>query len=615
MTTVLSAPQTAAPAAGAPHSSPDDEVRLLSSENEELRALLALQGDLGRDATPHEILQEVVGQIRAALGCDRCYALLWDGARQRFTPAAVAGLDDRAVAALKQLELSRGEIPALDRALRRAAAREPGDTAQLVAVEDAAAGPLFPPGVADALGLGALLVLPIRGLGREPLGVMLFDFDHAPGAPSPLTPARRRLAGAVVGQLTLLLENATLYAQLRRRTRRLEDLTEIGIGLAAHASSEPAAVFTHLYPYVAEVVDGGQPVLALLDERRTTATIWGARPDQPFAPSVGVPLGDDLLSATLRGGRQAMRATPEAIGPAGALPPGLEGATARPGAAICLPLRLRRRTFGALAVLGPRPGAFTAEQTEYLTTIAAQAAVTLEHGRLYGVLQAKGEVRRRLLDKTLQAQESERKHLVDGLLDGALQELASCTYRLDLCSRLLELGKHDRCREELGLARAQLADRIRELREVAVGLRPSALDNLGLQSVLRDELAAFGARHGLTTEFHATFKDRLAGPVETRAYRIAQELLANVRRHAAATTVAVELHTRGDTVILSVADDGRGFDTGLTLAESRGMGLHAIREQAELLGGAVRVQSRPGFGTRVDVILPRHAPGNGEGGA
>lgn len=614
MTTTLSL-QSTAPPAGASHPSPDDAVRLLRSENEELRALLALQGELGRDATPHEILQEVVGQIHAALGCDRCYALLWDGARQRFTPAAVAGLDDRAVAALKQLELSRAEIPALDDALRAPAAREPGDTAQLVAIEDAAAGPLFPPGVVAALGLGALLVLPIRGLGREPLGVMLFDFDRAPGAPSPLTPARRRLAGAVVGQLTLLLENATLYAQLRRRTRRLEDLNEIGIGLAAHASSEPAAVFTHLYPFVAEVVDGGQPVLALLDERRTTATIWGASPGQPFAPRAGVALGDDLLSTTLRGGRQAIRATPQAIGPAGALPPGLDGAPLCPGAAICLPLRLRRRTFGALAVLGPRPGAFTNDQVEYLNTIAAQAAVTLEHGRLYGVLQAKGEVRRRLLDKTLQAQEVERKKLVDGLLDGALQELASCTYQLDFCIRLSELGKHDRCREELGQARAQLAERIKNLREVAVGLRPSALDNLGLQSVLRDELAAFGAEHGLATEFHATFKERLASPLETRAYRIAQELLANVRRHAAATTVAVELHTRGDTVILSVADDGRGFDTGLTLAESRGMGLHAIREQAELVGGAVRVQSRPGLGTRVDVILPRHAPEDGEGGA
>jgi signal transduction histidine kinase len=242
---------------------------------------------------------------------------------------------------------------------------------------------------------------------------------------------------------------------------------------------------------------------------------------------------------------------------------------------------------------------------EFLGTVAAQTAVTLEHGRLNGLLRARGEVRQRLLDQTLQAQEAERKHLVDGILDGALQELASCSYRLDLCLRLSELGQHDRSREELRQTRRQLAERIEELRATVAALRPSSLDHLGLQSVLRDELASFGASHGIRAEFRARVKERLAPAVETRAYRIAQELLNNVRRHAGASLVRVELLSRGDDVILSISDNGQGFDAEEALSSQQGMGLHGVREQAELLGGTVRVQSRRGAGTRVDVAFPR----------
>jgi len=220
-------------------------------------------------------------------------------------------------------------------------------------------------------------------------------------------------------------------------------------------------------------------------------------------------------------------------------------ATLAPQSAVYLPLRLRRRTFGALAVVSGRPYAFATEQIEFLTTVAAQTAVTLEHGRLYGVLRAKGEVRRKLLDQTLQAQEAERKALVDGVLDGALQELASCSYRLDLCIRLSELGQHDRCRDELGQTRRQLAERIEDLRTMVGSLRPSNLDLLGLQSVLRDELTAFQQQTGIQTTFQGRFKERLASPIETRAYRMAQELLANVRRHSRAKTVNVELRSLG----------------------------------------------------------------------
>lgn len=595
----------------APGAGGGDESPLLRSENAELRALLAIQRDLSHGSTPKEVLQEVVGQVHAALGCDRTYALLWDRGSGRFSPAATAGLGNAAVTALKDLIPGTRPIPALERAL---AVEEP------LAIEDARASEWVPGDVAGALGMGALLLVPIRDLARDAIGVLVADFDRPGPEAAPLTPARSRVAGAVAGQLTLLLENAILYEQLRRRTLRLEALNEIGLVLAAGASGEPSALFARLRPQVADVVDG-RCLLAILDEgqgqnrRELRLTVWAADDHGAVRAYPGVVLGADTLSETFRGGRRAYIPTAEGFG--GQMPFPAELGERQPGqvtqSAIYLPLRMRRRTFGVFALLSDQPHAYSNEQIEFLTTVAAQTAVTLEHGRLYGLLRAKGEMRRRLLDQTMQAQEAERKALVEGVLDGALQELASCSYRLDLCIRLSELGRYDRCRDELGQTRTQLAERIEDLRALISSLRPSNLDLLGLQSVLRDELTAFQQQTGIQTAFHGRFKERLGSAAETRAYRIAQELLSNVRRHAQAKTVTVELRGMGDDVLLSVTDDGVGFNADAVLRHHAGIGLHAVREGAEILGGSAHIQSRPGMGTRIEVLLPRSPRPRGTG--
>lgn len=578
-----------------------DKAATLRAENAELRTLLTIQGDLSHGATPKEVLQEVVGHVHAALGARRSYALLREAIGGRYEPAATVGLSDAAVVTLRRYFPGPQPLPALDRAWPDAESR---------VLVDPAIAELLPTSLADGLDFGMILVVPICGRSREPIAVLLLDFERPATGPAPFTAERIRLAGAVAGQLTLLLENAILYEQLRRRTLRLEALNEIGLALAAAASSEPGALFARLQPRVADVIGGGC-LLAILDEGKSrahaTLTAWTAPEDAPLVMHAAVPLGGDALSTAIRGARRVHFDTAAAFEGKEALPTALAAALdlESVGSAVYLPLRLRRRTFGALAVVSARDLVFSNEQIEFLTTVAAQTAVTIDHGRLYGVLRAKGEVRRRLLDQTLQAQEAERKALVDGILDGALQELASSSYRLDLCIRLSEMGKHDRCREELGQTRSQLAARIEDLRAMIGGLRPSNLDLLGLQSVLRDELTTFQQQTGIRTAFQGRFKGRLAGPIETRAYRMVQELLANVRRHSGAKLVSIELRKLGDDVLLSVTDDGVGFEAEAILQREDGMGLHAVREGAESLGGVAHIQSRPGTGTRIEIVLPQ----------
>ena len=588
-----------------------DELATLRVENAELRTLLAIQHELGHGPTPKEVLQEVLGQVHVALGCARSCALLQEGVGGHLEPAATVGLSDEAVSILKSSVTGPESIPALARALVA-----PG----LLVLTADEARTLLPPALVPLLAQGSLLPLPIRGLDGEVIGLLLLDFALLPDGSSPLTPARLRLASAVAGRLSLLLENAVLYEQLRRRTMRLEALNEIGLALVAAASSDPAALFARLQPQVADVVRGSC-FLAILDEAKgqgrhsAAMTVWGGHETAPIGTFIETALGPDCLSVAIRSGQRIHYANPEAFGDIPALPPELlaQFPTGQIGSAVYLPLRLRRRTFGALIAIGAAPRAFSNEQIEVLTTVAAQTAVTIEHGRLYGVLRAKGEMRRRLLDQTMQAQEAERKALVGGVLDGALQELASCTYRLDLGIRLSELGKHERCREELRETRQQLSARIEDLRAMVGSLRPSNLDILGLQSVLRDELTAFQAQTGIRATFLSRFNGRLTAPIETRAYRIAQELLANVRRHSNARTVSVELRNLGGDILLSVTDDGDGFDPAVALERDAGMGLHGIREGAEILGGGVHVQSRPGTGTRVEIVFPRILREQGKG--
>ena len=565
------------------------QVHALQTENAALRALLALQGGPDSAASASDTLSAAIEHLRASLGADRAYGLLCAASSRCLVPAATAPAG--------ATELRPDTLAALTRALDL-------DQPQVVG---AMTGDSLPAELAAALGPGDVLLAPLRGAASQPVGLLVFDYDRAGETPSRISAERLQLAAVVAAQVGLLLERAFLDEQLARRTSRLEALNEIGLGLAAHATGEPARLFRYLHPRLAAVLDGAGYFLAIRDEGRAGMTVWSAVNGRVRPPSARLPLGDDALSAAVRGGHRASFATAAEFQSRGALPGSLQGLAedlAAPGSAIYAPLRLRRRTLGALAVVSGRPHDYTEGHVEFLSTVAAQTAVTLEHGRLNGLLRARGEVRQRLLDQTLQAQEAERKHLVDGILDGALQELASCSYRLDLCMRLSELGQHDRSREELRQTRRQLAERIEELRATVAALRPSSLDHLGLQSVLRDEVASFGASHGIRAEFRARVKERLAPAVETRAYRIAQELLSNVRRHAGASLVRVELLGRGDEVVLSVSDNGQGFDTEEALSSQEGMGLHGVREQAELLGGTVRVQSRRGAGTRIDVVFP-----------
>jgi signal transduction histidine kinase len=161
--------------------------------------------------------------------------------------------------------------------------------------------------------------------------------------------------------------------------------------------------------------------------------------------------------------------------------------------------------------------------------------------------------------------------------------------------------------EKTSQLRAVAAQTLDGVHRLALELRPSVLDDLGLVAAMQRHARDWGKNFGLSVDFQATGLDRRLSPqVETTAYRIVQEALTNVARHAEARNVSVLLEYRGDSVVCIVEDDGRGFDVRRVLEakDMRRLGLYGMQERISLVGGKLTVESTAGLGTTVFVEIP-----------
>ncbi|MFZ0217211.1 MAG: ATP-binding protein [Candidatus Dormiibacterota bacterium] len=206
----------------------------------------------------------------------------------------------------------------------------------------------------------------------------------------------------------------------------------------------------------------------------------------------------------------------------------------------------------------------------------------------------------------LRGQEEERKRIAKEIHDEPIQSLIHLCRRLDTVADTLQTPEHQR---EVADVRA-LAIRITEdLRRLSQGLRPPALDDLGLAAAVRRLASDLGRRQGIDVQLRVEGATaRLDRDAELGLFRIAQEALNNVEKHAHAGVTSVALTFGTDSVVLEVKDDGNGFDTGGDWTRSGSLGLIGMQERATLLGGALSVESAARRGTRIRVELPLSPP-------
>lgn len=216
--------------------------------------------------------------------------------------------------------------------------------------------------------------------------------------------------------------------------------------------------------------------------------------------------------------------------------------------------------------------------------------------------QERERLRRQLLEKVIATQEEERKRIARELHDSTSQSLTSLIVGL----RLMET-KYPECpvQAQATELRGVAAQTLEDVHNLAMHLRPRALDDLGLAAALERLVLEWQTRYKIPVDLFVLAGDeRLPGPVETALYRIVQEALTNVARHAGkVTSVSILIERRGDAIVAVIEDDGAGFDANSAAGE-RQFGLLGIRERAELLGGRLTIESELGQGTNLFIQIP-----------
>lgn len=291
-----------------------------------------------------------------------------------------------------------------------------------------------------------------------------------------------------------------------------------------------------------------------------------------------------------------------------------------------VPLITKGCALGSMCVGTREHLQFDSEEQNLLTAIGNQIAIAVENARLYAEVQRKERLRGELLTKALAAQEEERKRIARELHDDVSQSLTALLYEAE---DGLEMDSRPSTQTRLQSICDLTQHTLDNIHKLIFDLRPSMLDQLGLVPAVRwlaeTRLESRGLRVTVNTGSTSMEKfsddQRLAPEIETGLYRVIQEAINNIARHAAARNVEINLELDNETLRVSIIDDGIGFDwselnttANKNLQEDyvdtsetmRGLGLMGMQERIELLGGELEILTTPGNGTQVHIHVPLH---------
>ncbi len=261
-----------------------------------------------------------------------------------------------------------------------------------------------------------------------------------------------------------------------------------------------------------------------------------------------------------------------------------------------VPLIVRDQVLGMLSLAHHQVGYYAEKDAQLAQAFANQAAIAMHNAELYQQAQTT-------------AVADERSRIARELHDSVTQAIYGVTLYADATRLALKDGELDIVAENLNELRAMAREAMLDMRLLIFELRPPVLEEEGLVIALQTRLEAVEARSGVHAHFYTSGERRLPLPLETELYRIAQEALTNVVKHARAKQVTISLHFDKTQVCLEIEDDGVGFETavstslGTSVDHSGGMGLRGIQERVEKINGDLLVQSTPGQGTILRITV------------
>jgi len=279
------------------------------------------------------------------------------------------------------------------------------------------------------------------------------------------------------------------------------------------------------------------------------------------------------------------------------------------GSSITVPLPGKGKVAGALYMKGADPDhRFCQDDLVTVEDAIRDVGIDIENLFLYLKMEKQERLHRMLLSKMISAQEDERRRIAADIHDDTVQSIIGSFYRLEGVELLIEQERLSEAREELSKVRASLQRNISGMRRLMFDLRPSILDDAGLAPAIENYINRMENQDGIRGVLHVDGGlGRLDSTVEVTIYRLAQEVLANVRKHSKATKLVVKVFRRGEMIEMIISDNGMGFDVKGVLNEvgyEEHFGLKSLIERAELVGGSVKIETCPGEGTEVTVLVP-----------
>jgi PAS domain S-box-containing protein len=266
-----------------------------------------------------------------------------------------------------------------------------------------------------------------------------------------------------------------------------------------------------------------------------------------------------------------------------------------------VPLRLGNSIIGLYSLSKAKPNFFTQKHLQLAETLATQATVAIQNARLFEQVEAGRQQLQALSHRLVEVQEAERRHLARELHDEIGEVLTGLKFSLETSVRLpAEAG-----RNKLGEAQKLVRELMMRIEELSLNLRPAMLDELGLLPTLLWHIERYTTLTQVQVVFtHQGLGRRFHPEVETAAYRIVQEALTNVARHAQTREVSVRIRTNQEMIHIQITDQGAGFDLDTALAAGASNGLTGMQERAVLVGGYLMIGSAPGKGTHLTAQLP-----------
>lgn len=379
-----------------------------------------------------------------------------------------------------------------------------------------------------------------------------------------------------------------LHQRVAIRTHEQSKLLEISLTLASTLEFQPGLILDQLSEII-EYTHGG--LFALKDSTLVTLAMRGT-PQLLQSSPIRVHLhGPETLAALFNGHRPIRIADVWSDSPQAQFLRSL----LEDGAAVLLdgmqswmwvPLAVRGRIIGGLGVAGTRKNHFTPHHGDLALSVANQAAIAMVNAELYGHAQALAAMQ-------------ERQRIAQNLHDAVNQSLFSAGIIAEVLPRLWERDP-DEGRRSLEDLRRLTRGALAEMRALLAELRPTTLTDAEFGDLLRLLGNAFTGRTNIPVVATVSGEGNLPAETQVAIYRICQEALNNIAKHAKASQVEIDVHLKPDELVLSILDDGCGFDPS-TPPPSGHYGLGMMHERAEAVGAVLMVTSQPGQGTEVTI--------------